>query len=280
MNDSAQEIKTVGETEIVPTSQSVTTPATLLQMAITQGADLDRLEKLMELQTKWEDSEARKAFTIAMTAFRATCPPITKDKKGHNSKYATLAHTLSIVKGHLSDHGLSHSWKTEQHENGLVTVTCRVTHKLGYQESTSLSASNDDSGSKNDIQAMGSTISYLERYTLFAILGLASGDQDDDGDASGDNSKSASAIEKEWIARMEIIKTLIPTILQVKEALRDKDFHNFFEAWSELSKNELNAIWHPAPTKGGILTTLERDLIKSSECQAVAKEIGYSSPQQ
>ena len=162
-----------------------TTPATLLEMAVSQGADLDRLEKLMELQTKWEDNEARKAFTIAMTAFRSTCPAITKDAKGHNSKYATLAHTLGLIKAHLSEHGLSHSWKTEQTEKGLITVTCHVTHELGYREETSLSALGDTSGSKNSIQALGSTISYLQRYTLFSILGLASTDHDDDGASSG-----------------------------------------------------------------------------------------------
>ncbi len=46
-----------------------------------------------------------------------------------------------------------------------------------------MSASPDTSGSKNSIQAIGSTVSYLQRYTLFAILGLASTDQDNDGGA-------------------------------------------------------------------------------------------------
>jgi len=162
----------------------VATPATLLQMAVSQGADIDKLEKLMELQQRWEDNEARKAFTISMTDFRSACPSITKDKEGHQSKYASLAHTLSLIKKSLSEHGLSHNWKTNQSENGLISVTCCVTHKLGYQECTTMSASAETSGSKNPIQAIGSTITYLERYTLFAILGLASTDQDDDGAGS------------------------------------------------------------------------------------------------
>ena len=160
---------------------TVATPSVLLQMAMDQGADLDKLERLMELQQKWEDNEAKKAFTVAMASFRATCPEIVKDKKGHNSKYASLAHSLKVIKPHLSNHGLSHSWKTKQDPNGLITVTCFVTHELGYQEETSMSANADTSGSKNSIQAMGSTVSYLERYTLYALLGLASTDQDDDG---------------------------------------------------------------------------------------------------
>lgn len=161
-----------------------TTPATLLQMAVEQSADLDRLERLMDLQTKWEEGEAQKAYTKSMTAFRSECPVITKDKQGHNSKYSTLAHTLDLIKKPLSEYGLSHSWKTNQHDNGQITVECFVTHRLGHKESTSLTALGDTSGSKNAIQALGSTVSYLQRYTLFSILGLASSDQDDDGKAS------------------------------------------------------------------------------------------------
>ncbi|RLA39795.1 MAG: single-stranded DNA-binding protein [Gammaproteobacteria bacterium] len=158
-----------------------TTPAQLLAIAVDQGADLDRLEKLMELQQRWEETEARKAFIIAMTAFRSSVGNITKDKTAHNSKYASLAHTLNSIKDQLSENGLSHSWKTEQGENQLITVICCVTHQMGHQECTSMSANPDTSGSKNSIQAIGSTVTYLQRYTLYAILGLASTEDDNDG---------------------------------------------------------------------------------------------------
>lgn len=161
--------------------QMSTTPAQLLSIAVDQGADLDRLEKLMELQQRWEETEARKEFIRAMTAFRSSVGNITKDKKAHNSNYASLAHTLDSIKDKLSENGLSHTWKTEQHENQLITVTCCVTHQMGHQECTSMSANPDGSGSKNAIQAIGSTVSYLQRYTLFAILGLASTEDDNDG---------------------------------------------------------------------------------------------------
>jgi hypothetical protein len=54
---------------------------------------------------------------------------------------------------------------------------------MGHSESTSLTAAPDTSGSKNSIQAVGSTITYLERYTLLALTGLAAQGQDDDGQA-------------------------------------------------------------------------------------------------
>ena len=45
----------------------------------------------------------------------------------------------------------------------------------------SLSAPPDSSGSKNSIQAIASTLTYLQRYTLLSITGLAASEADDDG---------------------------------------------------------------------------------------------------
>jgi hypothetical protein len=80
----------------------------------------------------------------------------------------------------LADHGLSHRWETEQKDN-LIRVTCILTHALGHSERVVLEARPDDSGKKNAIQQVGSTVTYLQRYTLLAITGMATTDQDDDG---------------------------------------------------------------------------------------------------
>ncbi|MHB1799627.1 MAG: ERF family protein [Vulcanimicrobiaceae bacterium] len=168
------------------------TPAELLQMAVARGADIDKLEKLMELQLKWEANEARKAYMNAMAAFKASPPKLVKNKhvkfttqKGVTEyDHATLDSIVEIVGAALSAQGLQHSWRTEQLDGGLIKVTCILTHILGHTESTSLQGGRDESGGKNNIQAVGSTVSYLQRYTLLAITGLATGDMDDDGKQS------------------------------------------------------------------------------------------------
>jgi len=165
----------------VETQQTVpVTPAQMLQIAVEQNADLDKLEKLMELQERWDANQAKKSYVAAMSDFRRECPSIAKTKTGHNTKYAGLAESIDQIKDLLSGCGLSHSWHTVQ-DGDNVTVTCTVTHVDGHSDSTSLAAGPDTSGSKNSIQALGSTVSYLQRYTLFAILGLASQEMDDDG---------------------------------------------------------------------------------------------------
>ncbi len=161
-----------------------TTPAHLLNIAIEKGADLDKLEKLMDLQMRWEQNNARKAYHEAMAQFKANPPEIEKDKKVAygNTKYnhASLSNVTAKINSELSKYGLSASWTTTQTDKG-VTVTCKISHVLGHSEETSLTAGLDKSGAKNDIQALGSTISYLERYTILALTGLATSEMDDDG---------------------------------------------------------------------------------------------------
>ena len=162
-------------------TQVVTTPDSLIALAIEKGTDVDQLTKLFDLKERYDAAEAKKAYVAAMASFRANCPAIKKTRDAYDSKYAGLAETIGVISKSLEEHGLSHAWKTEQSE-GRIAVTCCITHVQGHQECTRLEGPPDPSGSKNNIQAIGSTVSYLERYTLFAILGLAS--QDDDGKAA------------------------------------------------------------------------------------------------
>lgn len=174
----------------VPQTTGERSPAALMMVAIEKNLDLDKVEKAMALQERWEQNEARKAYHDAMAAFKANPPEIEKDRSvviphkvgGGVTKYkhASLANVTTKINAALSVHGLSAAWKVAQADK-LITVTCTITHRLGHSESTSLHGSPDDSGSKNAIQAVGSTISYLERYTLLALTGLATHDMDDDG---------------------------------------------------------------------------------------------------
>lgn len=160
------------------------TPADLLQIAVSKDADIDKLAKLMELQMLWDANEAKKAYTQAMSKFRSRCPEIVRNRtvafgQTHYT-HADLSGAISQIKGLLTECGLSHSWRTET-ANGTVSVTCILTHVDGHSEQTSMSCQPDNTGNKNAIQAIGSATTYLQRYTLFAILGLASADDDDGG---------------------------------------------------------------------------------------------------
>ena len=169
--------------EIAKTEEQSGTPAQMIRLAVDKGADLDKLEKLLTLQERWDRNEARKAYNEAMALFKANPPKIDKDRtvkyKDVRYNHASLFNVTERINSELSKYGLSSSWTTKQ--NGGVTVTCKITHSKGHTEETTLTAQPDTTGSKNSIQAIGSTITYLERYTLLALTGLATFDQDDDG---------------------------------------------------------------------------------------------------
>lgn len=169
------EIQVVNKSEIVTQSS----PMRLVEMAIQSGADIEKLEKLMDLQDRWEAKQTKKSFLEAMSNFQRVCPDILKKKKAHNSNYAPLGDIVAHIREPLSDCGLSYRFE-QKHDNG-VTVRCIVSHVDGHSESTTMTAQADTSGSKNSIQAIASTVTYLSRYTICAALGIVTADADMDG---------------------------------------------------------------------------------------------------
>jgi hypothetical protein len=154
-------------------------PMAMVQLAVEQNADVDKLSKLMDLQERWEANEARKAFLDAFARFQSEVPRISKTKAGHNYKYAPLSDIAEQIRLTLEDCGLSYRFDI-QDTGEIISVTCIVSHRLGHQERTTMTGAPDTSGSKNSIQSRGSTVSYLQRYSLIGALGLTTADEDMD----------------------------------------------------------------------------------------------------
>lgn len=164
------------------------TPLAMLERAVISGADVAVLERLMALSERWQANQAQRAFAEALSAARGDLPAILKTKtvdfstsKGRTHyQYEDLADVIEQVAPALTQHGLSFRWRTDSETAGYVKVTCILSHRAGYSEETALSGPYDVSGNKNPIQAIGSVVTYLQRYTLKAALGIAAG-VDDDG---------------------------------------------------------------------------------------------------
>ena len=131
----------------------------------------------------------------------------------------------SAVDPVLARHGLSYRFRSEQ-QGARLKVTCRVSHADGYGEETTLEATNDESGNKNAIQAVGSAATYLQRYTLKLALGLAASNDND----SGGEDPDLGPIQPDDIAYVE-------------QLLRDteSDVPKFLETMDAPSVAELNA---------------------------------------
>jgi hypothetical protein len=95
------------------------TPMQMLQIAVSQGADLERIQKLMDLQDRWEAKQALHAFNAALAAFKKNPPVIVKDlmnKQYTNAWYTSLGNLVNTTNAALGEHGLSASWQIEQGE--------------------------------------------------------------------------------------------------------------------------------------------------------------------
>jgi hypothetical protein len=176
------------------------TPGDLLRIAVEQNADLDKLERLMALQERYEASQAKKAYDAAFAAFKSEAVKIIKNRNVTDGplkgkKYAELFAVVNAITPMLSKHGLSSSWKLTRDEKDWLEVTCYLKHTAGHVESVSMGGPPDTGGAKNAIQARASSVSYLERYTLKAITGLS--EQEDDTDGNGAENRSA-----DWLAKV------------------------------------------------------------------------------
>ena len=180
-NTQAMELR--HDTALAPTS-----PAGVMMAALAQGGSLEQIEKMMDLQERWERREAEKAYNVAFAAFKAEAVRIMKAKtvtdgplKGKS--YAELHNVVDAVTPALSRHGLSAAWKVSKDDKDWLEVTCTLKHTSGHSESVSMGGMPDTGGAKNALQARASSLSYLSRYTLKAICGVAEGGDDTDGNA-------------------------------------------------------------------------------------------------
>ena len=94
------------------------------------------------------------------------------------SSYASLASILDTIRGPLAANGLAQGQTAQQGENGRIVMVTRLMHGDQWIEGTVEAMPKDESP-----QAGGSCITYLRRYGLAALIGIAAGD-DDDGNAS------------------------------------------------------------------------------------------------
>lgn len=162
--------------------QNSPTPLALIDKAMSNpNFDIEKLERLLSMQERWEANIARKEFFDAMAKFQSVCPTIKRNANGYGGyKYATLGQVISQIQGAMLDCGLSYRWEPSEKETRMG-ITCIITHKGGHSVTTTMYGPPDKTGSKNEIQAWGSTKTYLERYTLTGALGIGTADQDTDG---------------------------------------------------------------------------------------------------
>ncbi|MDP5211322.1 ERF family protein [Microbulbifer sp. 2205BS26-8] len=176
-------------------SETAQVMAVIERVASNPDADIDKLERLLDMQEWVMNRNAEQAFNAALAQMQSELPTVAETAKGHNSNYAPLEKINETVRPTLQKHGFAVTFRTDQGNNG-VKITAVLSHRDGHHQETSLILPLDTSGSKNAVQAIGSTVSYGRRYALCALLNISTGDDTDGEPPKAGNSISPDQIQK------------------------------------------------------------------------------------
>lgn len=162
--------------------------ATAMMQIISRAAadpacDLDKMERLLSMKERIDKEENSRQFNADMASMQIEMPSVAERGTGHNIKYATFEDINDVAKPIMSKYGFAVSFKVVETERG-VRVTGLLLHRSGHREETEMTFPSDTSGSKNAVQALGSSISYAKRYIMSAMLNITTRGEDDNGFAA------------------------------------------------------------------------------------------------
>lgn len=164
------------------------------RVVLNPEADMDKLDKMLDMQERILNRNAKQAFTADLAAMQSELPLVGKAGEGHNkAKYAKLEDINEAIRPTLQKYGFAVTFRVKQTDK-LLTVIAILSHRLGHSEDTDLMLPLDASGSKNAVQAVGSTISYGKRYALCALLNISTGD-DTDGNLPPQNTQPQQKLQ-------------------------------------------------------------------------------------
>ena len=161
-------------------SQAAAMMQIISRAAADPACDLDKMERLLSMKERIDKEENSRQFNADMASMQIEMPSIAERGTGHNIKYATFEDINDVAKPILSKYGFAVSFKVVETEKG-VRVTGLLLHRSGHREETEMTFPSDTSGSKNAVQALGSSISYAKRYIMCAMLNITTRGEDDNG---------------------------------------------------------------------------------------------------
>lgn len=228
--------------------------ATMLEMisraAADPNTDVTKLERLLQMAREVRADDAKTAYFTDLAEMQDELPSVEergeiKIGNGPGQKYALWEDINKAIKPIMKKHGFAISFRTG-FVDGKITVTGVLSHRAGHSEETTIHLPSDNSGSKNAVQAVGSSTSYGKRYTACALLNLTSGGEDDDGEGEGGYHASplAHAIHGQHTMRQDEdqIEGVKNFIEQNKAFLKNCKTVAEIQDWVELREPELHRL--------------------------------------
>jgi len=207
----------VANVENHPASDSASLLQVISRAASDPSVDIDKMERLMQMHERLTARTARAAFVAALAEMQPKLPVVDrrgkievreKDKDGkrtgelqQSTPYALWEDINEAIRPLLAEYGFALSFRVKK-DADRVEVTGVLSHREGHFEETTLSLPMDTTGSKNNVQAIGSSTSYGKRYTAIALLNVTSRGEDDDGKTAGAHGETVSPEQAKHLLKL------------------------------------------------------------------------------
>jgi len=208
--------------------------AIIERVASDPHADVEKLERMLSLQERIMTKQSEIDFTEALARMKPKLPKVEKkgmikftDKNGveRNTPHARYEDIQEAIDPHLATEGFTISFDTTAAPNSMPIISCTLAHKGGHSKTISMPLPLDTSGSKNNLQAMGSTISYGKRYLVGMMFDLVIKGEDDDAQGGAITDAQAKEI-KDGLKEtgLDTVKFLKTLKAESVEEIRTRDY--------------------------------------------------------
>lgn len=240
-----------------PKAPKITSAMQMLQFigtaAMNKDVDPAKMRELLSIRKELHDEETLAAYTAALVKVQKALQHIKITRKGtitiyakndpehrnppiQSTPYAKYEHLVPIIRPVLMANGFVVQHKNGATTEGKVILITKLLHEKGHSESSEFVGEIDASGSKNNVQGRGSTISYGKRYNVTSLLDLITED-DDDGNQGKEFKIDVSQHTRllEAIEGKGMPKTIVLNAYNIK-ALEDLPASKFVEAMDRIEK--------------------------------------------
>ncbi len=202
-----------------------------------KGGNAEVIHRLLDAQERIMNKRAQMEYDAAMVELQEELAGVKimktgqikfegKNKSGdaysQQTPYAKLEDIDKVLRPVMHKHGFVVTYATEGTDR--VVVKCKITHRGGHSETSSMALPLDTSGSKNNLQGAGSSISYGRRYTLCAMLNLITLDDNDGRGAPITDEQAATIKGGLEETGLDVKKFLSNLKVQTVEEIPAKDF--------------------------------------------------------
>lgn len=229
--------------------------AMIREVALNKDLDVTKLDALLAMQERILDRQNREAFDRALAEMQPKLPVIDrngrivirkKDAQGErtgdiqqSTAFARWEDIVEEITPILSAHGFALRFKPGNTDKGLIRIEATLSGH-GHRETAVLELVHESSGSKNPIQAVGSTISYGKRILGCSLLNIVTRGDDDDGKGGGGpmvlgDPVTAEELEK-VIALAVAVECSEPRLIKRMNSKRPKG-HPTIERLSDLPRS-------------------------------------------